>query len=138
MKGLRKFPSSEGLFSLWYSSQEYGRLAFMLNLFVSNNIEIIIIIIGLAIGIRLACITLSFPIKPSQGAQRRMVSVVNFFVFLKLLIFAFLLIYVTGVRFGCYAWPISAANSLWKSFLKHAISRASLILQKRFPDNVGS
>ena len=48
----------------------------------------------------------------------RMISVDNFFVFLRLLIFALLLLYVTR----CTLWGLRMAlsvNSIWKSFLKY-------------------
>ena len=40
-----------------------------------------------------------------------------------------------------YTWHMITANSIWKSFLKSeqiAVSQASFVFQKRFPDAVSS
>ena len=54
----------------------------------------------------------------NQGVQRRMVLVVNCFVFLKLLFFALLL---PSARYGGYKWSMLNANSIWNFFLKYCI-----------------
>ena len=66
--------------------------------------------------------------------------VVNIFVFLKLFFFAMLFQYLTMCTTWGYTWLMFAAylKSIWKSFLKYAISQALLIFQKRFPDAFSS
>ena len=51
-----------------------------------------------------------------HGVQSRMISVDNFFVFLRLLFFALLL---PSAQCGNYISPSLCANSIWKSFLKY-------------------
>ena len=56
-------------------------------------------------------------IVPMHGVQRRMISVDNFFVFLRLLFFCFV-VAIPSARCGNYISPLLCANSIWKSFLK--------------------
>ena len=74
--------------------------------------------------------------------QRRMISVVSFFVFLRLLFFALLLLYVAicdlvhdvGTIFHL-SYVLTASGNL---FCNCSTSRASLIFQKRFLDTVNT
>ena len=55
-----------------------------------------------------------------QGLLCRMVLVVNFFKFLKLIFFALLLLFVTWCMMsGGYISPSLTANNIWKPFLKY-------------------
>ena len=55
-----------------------------------------------------------------QGLQRRMVLVVIFFsYFLNKIILLCGCYMGPGARCGSYTWPMVAANSMWKSFLKY-------------------
>ena len=74
----------------------------------------------------------SIPSGRIHGVQLRMISVDNIFgIFEIIIFFAFLLVFVTC---GGYIWLSLSVNSIWK--LGFAVSQASLIFQKRFPDVV--
>ena len=55
----------------------------------------------------------------THGVQRRMISVDNFFVFLRLLLLLCCCYIRPSARCGGYVWPSLSVNSIWKSFLKY-------------------
>ena len=80
--------------------------------------------------------------QPSQGVQRRTILVVNFVRIFEIRLVCFVVAICDLVQDVEAILSVSLTdNSIWKSLVKYAnfaVSLASLILQKRFSDDVSS